>query len=163
MYCKLLDEVVKEMKGIEVKEEVDVQIELDVSSYIPEDFISDSNQKIEVYQNIALCQNEEDIRNIIDEIIDRYGSMPDEIEKLLDIARIRNLSREKNINKIVQRNDRVIFYFDEKNFDFSTVDKLLKLYVNRIRFSPARSPYITFDLRDNNNVTKEVKEFLSNI
>ena len=163
MYCRLLDEVVKEMKGIEVTEDIDVQIELNVSSYIPDDFISDSTQKIEIYQNIALCKNEDDISDVTDEIIDRYGPLPKEIEKLLDIARIRNMAREKNINKIIQRDDRVIFYFDEKTFDFSTVDKLINLYVNRIRFSPARNPYITFDLRDENKVTEEVKEFLKNV
>ena len=63
MYCRLLDEVVKEIKGEEQIEEVDVQIDLGVSSYIPDEFISDSSQKIEVYQDIALCKNDEDIQN----------------------------------------------------------------------------------------------------
>ena len=163
MYCKLLDEVVKEMKGIEVEEEIDVQIELNVSSYIPDEFIKDSTQKIEIYQNIALCKNEDDINDVTDEIIDRYGSMPKEIEKLLDIARIKNLARAKNILKVSQKNDRVIFYFDEKTFDFSTVDKLINLYVNRIRFSPAKNPYITFDLRETHKITEEVIDFLNNV
>lgn len=72
-YCKLLDEVMKESQGIQVEEEKDVQIDLNISSYIPDDFIKDSSQKIEIYQNIALCRTEEDIQNVIDEIIDRYG------------------------------------------------------------------------------------------
>ena len=163
MYCKLLDEVIKEMKGIEVAEEIDVQIELNISSYIPDDFISDSAQKIEIYQNIALCKNEDDINDITDEIIDRYGSIPTEIEELLDIARIKNMSKERYILKILQREDRIIFYFDEKNFDLSIVNKLINLYVNRVRFSPAKNPYITFDLKETLNITKEIKEFLSNI
>lgn len=71
-YCKLLDEVIKEMQGIEVVEEKDVQIDLSVSSYIPDEFIENSTQKIEIYQNIALCRTEEDIQNVIDEIIDRF-------------------------------------------------------------------------------------------
>ena len=60
-YCKLLDEVVKEMKGIKEEEEIDVQIDIAVGSYIPDSFIENSSQKIEIYQNIALCKNEEDI------------------------------------------------------------------------------------------------------
>lgn len=71
-YCKLLDEVIKEMQGIEVVEEKDVQIDLAISSYIPDEFIENSTQKIEIYQNIALCRTEEDIQNVIDEIIDRF-------------------------------------------------------------------------------------------
>ena len=68
MYCKLLDEVVKEMQGFEVQEDVDVQIDLNISSYIPDEFISDSSQKIEIYQDIAVCETEADIQDIIDEI-----------------------------------------------------------------------------------------------
>ena len=84
-YCNLLDEVVKEMKGIEIKQEQDIQIDLDVTSYIPDEYIEDANQKIEIYQDIALCKNEEDIQNVIDEIIDRFGNMPKEVENLLEI------------------------------------------------------------------------------
>lgn len=67
-YCRLLDEVVKEIQGIEVKEEQDIQIDIDVSSYIPDSFIDNNSQKIEIYQNIALCRTEEDIQNVIDEL-----------------------------------------------------------------------------------------------
>ena len=78
-YCKLLDEVIKEMQGIEVVEEQDVQIDLAVSSYIPDNFIENSSQKIEIYQNIALCRTEEELQNVIDEVIDRYGRLPKEL------------------------------------------------------------------------------------
>lgn len=81
-YCKLLDEVIKEMQGIEVVEEKDVQIDLSVSSYIPDEFIENSTQKIEVYQNIALCRTEEDIQNVIDEIIDRFRKYAKRSRKL---------------------------------------------------------------------------------
>ena len=163
MYCKLLDQVVKEMKGIQVEEEIDVQLDLDVSSYIPDEFIEDSNQKIEIYQEIALCKNEDEIKDITDSIIDRYGNMPKEIEKLLDIARIRNACRAKNIIKVAQKSDKVIFYFDEKTFDFSVVDKILKKYGMRIKFSPAKNPYVTYKLKNINDILKEIKEFLQDV
>ena len=163
MYCKLLDQVVKEMKGIEEKEEIDVQLELNVSSYIPDSFIEDSNQKIEIYQDIALCKNEEEIKDIVDSIIDRYGNMPKEIENLIEIARIRNLCREKNIIKISQKANKIIFYFDEKTFDFEIVDKLIKKYSIRIKFSPAKNPYITYNLKNENAIIEETKEFLNEI
>ena len=99
-YCNLLDEVVKEMKGIDYKKEAEIQIDLDVTSYIPDEYISDSNQKIEIYQNIALCRSEEDIQNVIDEVIDRFGNMPEQLENLIDIARIKYLSKELDIEKI---------------------------------------------------------------
>ena len=163
MYCKLLDEVVKEIRGEAVVEEVDVQIELDVSSYIPDEFIENSSLKIEIYQTIALCKNEEDILNVTDEIIDRFGKMPKEIENLLDIARIKILCREKSILKVSQRDMNILFFFEQDKFNIDIVDKLMKTFRNRIKFSPAQMPYITFKLQDKNDTLEECKDFLKKL
>lgn len=158
-YCRLLDEVVKEMKGIEVKEEQDIQLDIDVSSYIPDNFIESNSQKIEIYQNIALCRTEEDIQNVIDEIIDRYGHMPEELENLIEIARIKNLCKEANVLKISQRKDKVVFYFDKSKFNPEIVDKLIKKYSSNIRFSTGVEPYITLNI--GNKIIEEIKAFLT--
>ena len=157
-YCKLLDEVMKETQGIQVNEEKDVQIDLNISSYIPDNFIKDSGQKIEIYQNIALCRTEEDIQNVIDEIIDRYGRMPDELENLIEIVRIKELARNANIVKIAQRMENIVFYFENNNYPENMIDTLIKKYGNRIRFSTGVEPYIT--LKEVRNIVDEVKEFL---
>ena len=133
-YCNLLDEVVKEMQGIEVKPEVDIQIDLNVTSYIPEEYIQDSNQKIEIYQDIALCKNEEDIQNVTDEIIDRFGDMPGELENLIDIARIKYLAKALKISKIASKKTAVLITFAENQFSYD-IPKLVKEYENRLKFS----------------------------
>ena len=163
MYCKLLDEVVKEIKGEEVVEEVDVQIELNVSSYIPENYIENPSQKIEVYQSIALCRNDNDIADVTDELIDRYGSIPVEVDNLLKIIKIKILSREKYILKVSQRRENVVFYFEADKFNIDIIDKLMKKFRNRIKFSPAKEPYITFKLLNERNVLEEAIEFLENL
>ena len=162
MYCELLDEVVKELRGEEILDEVDVQIELNVSSYIPEEYIENSSLKIEVYQDIALCKNEEGIQNVIESIKDRFGEIPKEVENLLDITRIKILARDKFITKIVQRENNIVFYYDKDKFDFNIVDKLMKKFVNRIKFSPSNvNPYITYHLHNENDVLNEIKQFLN--
>ena len=163
MYCKLLNEVVLELKGEVVEEEQDVQIDLNVTSYIPEEYIENSSQKIEVYQNIALCKNEEDIQNVVDEVIDRYGPMPSELEDLLDIARIKNKARENGMVKVMQRRDNLVYFFDNERFNFEILDKMLKIYKNRIKFTPGVEPYITFKVTDERKVLEECKEFLGRI
>ncbi len=164
MYCKLLDEVVKQIQGQTIEEEVEVQIDLNVSSYIPDEFIENASQKIEIYQNIASCKNEKDIENVIDEIIDRYGKVPKEIENLLEIARIKNLAREKFVLKINQRGNNIIYYFDEKKFNIAVVEKLMKIYRAKIKFSPSKvSPYITVQISNDFEILKECKTFLNYI
>ena len=111
MYCELLNQVVKELQGEEIVEEIDIQIDLDITSYIPDDYIKNSSQKIEIYQNIALCRTEEDIQNVIDEIIDRYGKIPKELENLIEIARIKELARKVGATKISQKTENIVFYF----------------------------------------------------
>ena len=164
-YCNLLDEVVKEMKGIEVRPETEIQIDLNVTSYIPDEYISDSNQKIEVYQNIALCRNEEDIQNVIDEIIDRFGNMPKELENLIDIARIKYISKKLDIEKIASRKDAVVFTFkasgSEDKFKID-IAQLVKKYGTKIKFSAGIKPMITLDIGTSSErkILKDTTEFV---
>ena len=161
-YCRLLDEVVKEMQGIEVEKEQDVQIDMNLSSYIPEEYIENSSQKIEVYQDIALSKTEEDLKDILDELIDRYGQVPEEVHNLIEIARIKQLCKKANVIKIVQRKENAVFYFDSLKFSTDLVDKIIKKYNNKIKFSPGKEAYITLKLENNSdkNVAQEVKKFL---
>ena len=163
-YCNLLDEVVKEMQGQEIKPEIDVQIDLDATCFIPDEYISDSSQKIEIYQDIALCKNEEDIQNVIDEMIDRFGNMPKEIENLLEIARIKILCKKLNISKVQGKHNFVVFIFEAKELNID-VNELVKKYKNKIRFSQGIKPQITIALDNSTGMSmlKEVKKFLEDV
>lgn len=162
-YCKLLDEVMKEMQGVEVEVEKDVQIDLKLSSYIPDTFIPDSSQKIEIYQNIALCRTEQDIQNVIDEVIDRYGKMPKELENLLEVSRIKELARKVGVIKIVQRQESVVFYFEKEKMPVEKVDSLLKQFGMKIKFSSGIEPYVTFKVgeKTDKELVKGIKNFLN--
>ena len=188
MYCKLLEEVIAEMQGKgtlqETNEEEDIQIDISVSSYIPDSYIENGSQKIEMYQNIALCRTEEDIQNVIDEMIDRYGVLPKEVENLIEIARIKELAKNTHISKISQKKDGIVFTYyttptrkdslaginteeigenKEKGVD---LNKLLKIYGNRIRFSPGTQNYVTLKMEEGKQsekqILKQVKEYLQN-
>ncbi len=161
MYCKLLDEVVKEIKGTEVIEEQDVQIDLSLSSYLPSEYISDNNQKIEVYQNIALCKSDEEIDNIKEELIDRYGKLPHEVENLLEIARIKNLCRKLGISKISQKDKSIVFHFQMESFQIEWVDLLLEKFRNQIKFSPGKEPYITYKIESPVKISERIYDFIN--
>ena len=159
------------MKGIEVKPEVDVQIDLDITSYIPDSYIEDSSEKIDIYQKIALCRTEKDIQDVIDEIIDRFGNMPKELNNLLEIAIIKQLCKETGIVKVTEKKNRttysqnVVFYFDKDKFDPSVITILLKKYETKIKFSTGVEPYITLLLKNQNDeqLVKEIKEFINTV
>ncbi len=158
-YCKLLDEVVKELKGVTVEEEIDVTIDLNVSSFIPESYIENNSQKIEAYQNIALCRNDEDINNVILDMEDRFGKIPKEVNNLFEIAKIKQLCKENGIIKILQKQNSIVFNFEPEHFEID-IDSIIKKYKDRVKFSPGKIPYITYKINDN-NILEEIKEFLN--
>ena len=161
MYSKLLNEVVKEEKGEKVIEEIEVQIDIGISSFIPDNYIENSSQKIEIYQDIANCRTEADIMDVIDEITDRYGDMPKEVENLIEIARIKNIARPRHIVKIQEKQMGFVFTFaDDIVIEAETISKLLKQYKNNIHFSAIGKPYIT--LKIEKNKIEEIKKFILN-
>ncbi len=160
-YCTLLDEVVKEMQGIKTEKEIDVQIDLNVTCYIPDEYIPDSAQKIEIYQDIALCKNEEDIQNVIDEMIDRFGNIPNQIENLINISRIKMLCKKLEISRVQSRRDGIVFTFDNPNPNIDIL-KIIQDYKNRLSFTQGIKPQIMLKLikMSEREIIKETKDFL---
>lgn len=164
MYCKLLDEAVREIKGETVLPEVDTQIDLKITAYIPTSYIENINQKIEVYQDIANMDKEEQISEIIDELIDRYGDIPKEVMNLLDVARVKILARSLKILNVTQKGDNVIFEFDDpETIKEGKVQILIDIYKSRIFFSSGVKPYITLKLQSkkDSDIVEEVVKILN--
>ena len=157
MYVNLLNEVVKETKGEKVEpEKEDVTIDINISSYIPDNYIESQPQKIEIYQDIANCKNEDDIKNVIDEIIDRYGDMPKDVINLIEVARIKNLCKEKNVTKVQEKFGEISFTINHiENVD---INKLWDIYKNNIRFHK-ETPVISIRVNDAKKL-EEIKKFL---
>ena len=103
MYCKLLEEAVDKLQHGE-KEVAEVQpdpiIDLQVEAYIDGGYVSDAMHKIEIYQRIAGIRNNEEIRSLLDELIDRFGEPTPAVMKLLEVARIKNYARSLKLRTI---------------------------------------------------------------
>lgn len=115
MYLSLLEKAInneKQGKSEETQtEEVskEVKIDLNVSAYISDSYISNPLQKITMYQKISDISNEEEMMDVIDELLDRYGDIPKETDNLIKIVEIRNMARKIGITRIHVKNDFVIF------------------------------------------------------
>ena len=154
MYSKLLDQAVKELEGVSETEEFDVLIDLNVSAYIPKEYIPNATQKIEVYQDIAIAKDESTLLDILDEIIDRFGDVPQEVNNLLEVAKIKLLAKKANIIEIKNKGQNVVLVFDESKFNIKIVNELINKYPKDIMFSPNQKPYITYIIEKNINQQK---------
>ena len=89
LYCKMLREAVGEAKGEAAAEEFETGVDLVTDAFIPDDYIPDEAQKLDIYKRISAIQNEEDADNMIDELLDRYGDPPKSVTNLIDVAKLR--------------------------------------------------------------------------
>ena len=93
-YCRLLEETVNELKGLpNRKMEEDINIDISIDAYIDNSYIEDEKYKLEIYKTISTIQSEEDAMEIKDELIDRFGDIPEEVINLINIVLINNMSR----------------------------------------------------------------------
>ena len=110
MYMKILNEAVLEEKGEITSPRKECAVDLNVNAYIPEKYVSVSSQRIDVYKKIALIETAEDMRDITDELLDRYGDMPKCVIDLIKVSLLRKLGETLGICKIEKRGGNVLIY-----------------------------------------------------
>ncbi len=93
LYCKMLNEAVKEAKGMKQEESFDTTIDIDIDAYIPMGYIPNEVQKLDIYKRIADIQTDEETEEMLEELIDRFGDPPKPVENLLYIAKIKSLAQ----------------------------------------------------------------------
>ncbi len=108
LYVKMLNDAIKKVKGIETTEEVDVEIDLSVNAYIPDNYINDELMKIEMYKKIASIENKNDVFEVQEELEDRFSDIPKSVQILLQIAYIKTLCKQMRIEKVRQVKDEII-------------------------------------------------------
>ncbi len=142
MYSQMLaDEIAKrkaEMSGEEVKEEKPVSTLIDVSidAYLPTDYIYDSIQKIEIYKKVAAIRTFEEADDVIDELVDRFGDLPQAVSNLLAVARLKVYGTLYGIEQISGKNDDLLLRFaasEKRRIDRKKVDQLCLKHENRFK------------------------------
>ena len=107
LYVKMLNEAIKKVKGEPIEEEIDVEINLAVNAYIPNSYIPEEIDKIEMYKKIASIENKEDMEEIREEIVDRFSDLPRSVETLLYIAYIKSMCKKLKIEKVIQNKNEI--------------------------------------------------------
>lgn len=112
MYLKLLGEAVREQRGEKPEEKDECLIDIKIDAYIPEKYISNQAQRINCYKRIAMIRNKQDAQDVKDELLDRYGKIPNSVNGLIQVALLRSTAKKAGIPEIVQQGERIVFYID---------------------------------------------------
>ena len=114
LYCKMLNEAVKELKGIPVEESFGTVIELDIDAFIPESYVRSESQRLDIYKRIAGIESAEECEDMQDELIDRFGDPPRSVQNLLTVARIKAQAHEVYVKEIAQKELEIRFALYER-------------------------------------------------
>ncbi len=160
MYVKLLDEVVKEIKGEKKKEKKDVKLNVSIDAYIPEGYIPTSEERIAYYVKISDVLSRDDILSVLDSLRQGFGQVPFETENLCYLAYLKNLAGEHNIESIkINRAECKIYLEKQEDIVEKSLVENLDEFGGAIKFE--KLPVITFKTQGKvkNDVLKLINFF----
>ncbi|MCW0953548.1 transcription-repair coupling factor [Weissella ceti] len=129
LYMQMLNEAVEAKRGKKQVEKTDAELDLQVQAYLPQDYISDGPQKIEIYQRIRKSNKPEEFAEIVDDLFDRFGELPETVEALIEVGQLKANADYAMITQMKrprQNLNQVVMSFDEKFVDMAMVQNALK-------------------------------------
>lgn len=149
MYLKLLDETISEIKGgTSTNRAVDTTVELLANAYIDASYIQDEEQRIDIYRAIVTVESIEDVLDIKDELIDRYGYITAETDILIEIAYIKNLASSLGFSAVKEKEDTVLFIFSEqRDLSLDKLGMLMAKWKGKLLFSAGNPPYLSLRIK----------------
>lgn len=162
LYCRMLEDTVKLLKGEIQKEPIETTLDIKVDAFISERYIDDEIQKIEVYKKIAAIDGIDDYNDIKEELEDRYSKIPEPVYNLMDIAYIKSQAKSIFIEEIKETPKELIFKFAQDESGYKNIFKILMdKYKNSVVLKFGSNAYFSFKLK---NIKKENKlEFLKEV
>lgn len=163
LYVKFLERAVKELQGkMELDEDFETSVDLSVDGYIPSTYIENEEQKIEIYKKIAATSGKDDIYDITEEIIDRFGNPPKQVDNLLKISYIKSLCKKLHVKGITQSGNTVNIEMNSGNdLNQELIGYLIENYNAKIKFDVSKVPMIKYklDSSEQMKILEELERF----
>ena len=158
LYCKMLNEAVKEAKGIHTMEDFETSVDLNVDAYIPDSYISNEFQKLDIYKRIAGIETQQDYDDMLEELLDRFGEPGKVVLNLLAIAKLKAIAHQGYVTEIKQTGKTVRFTLYEKaRLNTEGFPALMQKYRRGLQFKNEQEP--KFILEPQGNLILALTEF----
>lgn len=158
LYCKMLNEAVKEAKGIHTMEDFETSVDLNVDAYIPDSYISNEVQKLDIYKRIAGIETQQDYDDMLEELLDRFGEPGKAVLNLLAIAKLKAIAHQGYVTEIKQTGKTVRFTLYEKaRLNTEGFPALMQKYRRGLQFKNEQEP--KFILEPQGNLILALTEF----
>ena len=158
LYCKMLNEAVKEAKGIHTMEDFETSVDLNVDAYIPDSYISNEFQKLDIYKRIAGIESQQEYDDMLEELLDRFGEPGKAVLNLLAIAKLKAIAHQGYVTEIKQTGKTVRFTLYEKaRLNTEGFPALMQKYRRGLQFKNEQEP--KFILEPQGNLILALTEF----
>ena len=158
LYCKMLNEAVKTAKGEAVEESFETSIDIELDAYIPNGYIANEYQKLDIYKRIAAIENEEEKDEMLDELIDRFGEPPRPVQNLLRVAQLKAEAHSLYFVEIKESSNDITFrMFERAKVNGSNIPLVVEKNKPLLSFVPdKKEPYFYYRKQKNSLDTIEV-------
>ncbi len=161
LYIRMLDEAMKLEKGEEVEsstDDIDTVVDLSVDAFIPKSYVTSEKLRIDIYKKIAELQSEDDVFELTDELIDRFGEPSKSVMNLIKISQLRHALSKLGVTKVVQNEETVYIYTDVEHL--RPCEALCMLWQNKLTFRSSAKPYFLMK-SDKKKVLEDLELFAS--
>lgn len=145
LYCKMLSEAVKEAKGIHTMEDFETSVDLNIDAFIPDTYISNEFQKLDIYKRIAGIENQSDYDDMLEELLDRFGEPTKAVLNLLAIAKMKAIAHQAYVTEIKQIGKEIkITLYEKAKINPVGIPALMDRYRRRLQFKTDKEPKFIF-------------------
>ena len=145
-------------------------MDLNLDAYIPDSYIPNEYQKLDIYKRIAGIENEEEMDDMVEELIDRFGDIPKKVQQLLHIAALKSLAHSAYVTAVEQKGEELKFTMYEKaKVNPELIPGLIQAYRGELVFKTENPPYFIYRKRGRSAKDKDehilevVKKLLNDI
>lgn len=161
LYCKMLNEAVKKLKGVATHEDFNTTVDLDVDAYIPPSYIVNEVQKLDIYKRIAGVENLLECNDMKEELMDRFGSIPKSADNLLRIALIRVGAHRLFIAEVQGKNEKLkVTFSPDAQIKPDKIPFLIKQYNNLLELNVRGVPFLVLQYKKSGLVEKDAEALL---
>lgn len=154
LYSQMLKEAIEELKGETDETKTDPSVELKVDAYIPDSYIGDEKQKIEMYKKVRGISDVEEVRELEDEMVDRFGDPPLPVKRLLSVARFRAYAKQLGIEEMKEKGSSIHFTFRSDASSTQGLIRLARKFKSHLRLIPGAAVRVELKIKGLNDEQK---------
>ena len=151
LYCKMLNEAVKEEKGTALPEDsFETMVDMELDAYIPDTYIRNESQKLDIYKRIAGIESREECEDMQDELLDRFGDLPRPVQNLLAVADLKVKAHHVYVKELVERPDEIrLVLYEKARLNPAAFPAFIESFGGRMKFVTGEKPALYYRRKKN--------------